>query len=78
MTDNVVRLACPGSDFIVTLEGILERARAGEITSIAVAATLRDGDLLGGALLTKGSPVFALIGRIEALKAKIVTEEIDY
>ncbi len=53
------------------LEDLLEKVRAGEISSLAVAVTYSDG---GGSYGRAGSQDRELVGAIEEMKYKIISE----
>lgn len=81
---DVHYLGCLQNSVILTLEHALEKARAGEVDALFIAGTLKNGDVMGCAILNDDSPVFSLIGRIEAGKAELLgrveglTHDIDH
>lgn len=84
MADNVHHLGGFHNSVILTLEHVLEKARAGEINSLYIGGTLKNTDVISCAILDEDSDIFSLIGRLEASKhalaAKIegLTQDIDY
>ncbi len=84
MANNVHHLGTFQNSVILTLEHVLEKARAGEINSLFIAGTLNNTDVIGCALLDDESDIFSLLGRLEAGKHAIackihgLTQDIDF
>lgn len=81
---DVHYLGCLQNSVILTLENALEKAKAGEVSALFIAGTLKNGDVMGCAITDDDSPIFSLVGRIEAGKTEILskveglTDDIDY
>ncbi|MGI9297080.1 MAG: hypothetical protein ACR2QC_04180 [Gammaproteobacteria bacterium] len=84
MDNDVHYLGGFHNSVILTLRHALEKAEAGELDSLFIAATLKNTDVMGCAILDEEAEIFSLIGRIEAGKAELMakveglTQDIDY
>ena len=72
---NVHFLGCFQNDLILTLEHVLEKARAGEVNALFIAGTLRNTDVIGCSILDDDASLYALIGRLEAGKIEMIAKE---
>lgn len=74
--DNVVYLGCDTNVIIKTLEAILEHARKGKLSSVALTAILKrddgdDYDVSHALILGEEPRVFTLMGGIKMLEYRL-------
>ena len=60
-----------GADVIATLESVLEQARAGQVSSVAVAVVYRDGST--GKTWSGAPSASTLVGAVARLQASLIT-----
>jgi len=78
MTENVIRPAFPGSNLIASLEHALQMARDGDLVSIVLIGTGRDGEFTIGGMSGDDDklPLMSAIGELEHQK-QMLLEKIE-
>lgn len=74
--ETVHYIRCAENAVILTLEEVLAKARAGEVNSLYIASTLKNGQVMSAVVLADDAPLFTLIGVIEAAKGRLL-EKVD-
>jgi len=75
---NVVAPIAPDTtDLVEFLEDLLRRAKEGELSCVAVAATTRENQVVTGWSKSGFTPPFTVVGGIELLKRDFMNKEIE-
>jgi hypothetical protein len=79
LADSVITPAFALNNLVATLEDLLERARAGELSSCLIVAVDKSGDYTMGchAGQTEKMPIMTLIGELEYQKQILLAEVQD-
>lgn len=65
------------NSLILTLEDVLRKARAGEISGLFIAGTLKNSDVISCGIVDDDASVFELVGCVESSKADFIRSHIE-
>lgn len=71
MADKVVPLKRPDADVVELCEHLLEQAKAGQVTSVAIVIARCDGAIIPALAYTPGADAHGLLGGVVRLLRKI-------
>lgn len=74
MSENVVMLGCFENNARLTLENVREKIDAGEVETLCIAGTLKNGDVISAVLLSSDRATFSLLGTLDAVKQRVIAQ----
>lgn len=65
-------LGCFENNARLTLENVREKIDAGEVETLCIAGTLKNGDVISAVLLSSDRATFSLLGILDAVKHRVI------
>lgn len=74
MSGEVVFLGCFENNARLTLDHVREKIDAGEVETLCIAGTLKNGDVISAVLLSSDRATFSLLGVLDTVKFRVITQ----